>query len=458
MTTFQTIAEAASAVEAGRLAPTALLDTCLARAERLDGVLNVHITRLEEAARVAARTAEAEIGAGHYRGPLHGIPVGLKDIYSTAGVHTTSSSRVHQDRVPEFDAVLVARLKQAGAIITGKLATYEFAFGGPSTDIPFPLPKNPWDMTRVTGGSSSGSAVAVATGMCLGAMGSDTAGSIRGPAGYCGLAGLKPTYGRLPLRGVMPLAYSLDTAGPMGWTAEDCALMFLALVDSADDEVTRWHKARKAGAAGKRVGVIRHFFEEDANAARESRGAVLAATSILKAAGAEVIDVRLSPLQDYHACCLVILLSEAFEVHRRDLAERPELYGESARERLVAGAFISAAEYVRANRVRGRLQHEMLEALVGCDALLVPTNLSAAPPLSSARKLAILEGPYLTSPFNVAGVPTLSVNAGFLDKHLPVGVSLAGRPNGEAELLALGEIVERAIGQREKRPPTALVE
>lgn len=452
MSEFPTLAQAASAIAAGRLTPSEVLEQCIGQTEQHDGALNAHITRLDESARAAALAAGKEIASGKYRGPLHGIPVGVKDIFDTAGVPTTSGSRVDEHRTPIRDAVLVRRLRDAGAILTGKLATYEFAFGGPSLDILSPLAKNPWDHTRVTGGSSSGSAVAVAAGMCLGALGSDTGGSIRIPAGYCGVAGLKPTYGRLPLQGVMPLAYSLDTAGPLAWTVQDCGLMFWALACSPVEEIARWESARKAGARGSRIGIIRHFIETDTNTAAESTEAVSAAAHALETSGAEVVEISLSPLRDYHACCLVIMLSETFEVHRANLANCPELYGESARERFVSGAFIQASEYVRANRVRRRLSQEMFDALRSCDALLTALNVSAAPPLAHARKLAILEGPTLTSPFNVSGLPTLAVNAGFFEDRLPVGVSLTGRAYGEAELLALGEIVETAVGQRAKRP------
>ncbi len=453
MSGILSLAEASDAIKARRIAPTAVLEECITRADRLDSRLTAYITRLDDCARADAAIADREIAAGLYRGPLHGIPIGLKDIFDTAGVRTTAGSRVYEQRIPATDAVLVQRLRQAGAIITGKLATYEFAFGGPSNDILSPLPRNPWNDTRVTGGSSSGSAVAVAAGMCLGAMGSDTGGSIRGPSGHCGLAGLKPTYGRLPVAGVLPLAYSLDTAGPMAWTAEDCALMFWVLARSPVEEVTRWQEARKRGAQGARIGVVRNLFEGDMKCAEESHEAVRNACEALKVAGGVITDVAVSSLNDYHACCLVIMLAEAFEIHREQLARVPELYGESARERLVAGAFIQASEYVRANRMRSRLRDEMACALEHCDALLIPTNFSAAGPLANARKLAILEGPYLTTPFNVAGLPTISVNAAFTDDGMPVGVSLAGRPNAEAEILALGEIVEAGAGSRSRRPP-----
>src|SRR5205807_7564746 len=226
---FLTIAEGAKLIQQRELSPVELVDSRLDRIQRLDGKLNSFIRVLADEAPAAARAAEAEIAAGKYRGPLHGIPLGLKDIYETAGVPTTGHSKVMQDHVPKADAFSVARLKAAGAIVMGKLATHEFALGGPSFDLPWPPARNPWDLSRFTGGSSSGTGASVAAGLVLGGTGSDTGGSIRGPAAYCGLAGIKPTYGLISRRGILPLGFSLDHAGPMAWTAEDCAILLQAM-------------------------------------------------------------------------------------------------------------------------------------------------------------------------------------------------------------------------------------
>src|SRR5216684_2095434 len=226
---YLTIAEAARLIEKRELSPVELVDSRLDRIARLDGRLNSFIHLLAEEARADARAAEAEIAAGKYRGPLHGIPLGLKDIYETAGVATTGHSKVMQDHVPKADAFSVKRLREAGAIVMGKLATHEFALGGPSFDLPWPPARNPWDTGRFTGGSSSGTGAAVAAGLILGGTGSDTGGSIRGPAAYCGIAGIKPTYGLCSRRGVQPLTYSMDHTGPMAWTVEDCAMLLQAM-------------------------------------------------------------------------------------------------------------------------------------------------------------------------------------------------------------------------------------
>jgi len=267
---YLTIAEAARLIEKRELSPVELVDSRLDRIARLDGRLHSFIRVLADAARHEARASEAEIAAGTYRGPLHGIPIGLKDIYETAGVVTTGHSKVMQDHVPQKDAFSVQRLRNAGAIVLGKLATHEFAFGGPSFDLPWPPARNPWDLSRFTGGSSSGTGAAVAAGLVLAGTGSDTGGSIRGPAAFCGLAGIKPTYGLISRMGILPLAFSLDHAGPLAWTAEDCPIMLQAMAGhdaadpaSANRPVRDYRAALQRDVNGLRLGLVRHFYERD---------------------------------------------------------------------------------------------------------------------------------------------------------------------------------------------------
>src|SRR5438034_10854359 len=278
------------------------LDAALARLG-LDGRLNSFIRVLADQARTDARAAETEIAAGKYRGPLHGIPIGLKDIYETAGVATTGHSKVMQDHVPKADAFSVTRLRDAGAIVMGKLATHEFAFGGPSFDLPWPPARNPWDLSRFTGGSSSGTGAAVAAGPVLGGTGSDTGGSIRGPAAYCGLAGIKPTYGLISRMGILPLAFSLDHAGPLAWTAEDCAILLQAMAGhdpadpaSADHPIPDYRAALAGEVKGLRIGLIRHFYERDNEANAATQQAIAAAAQTLESLGCTVREVTLSPL------------------------------------------------------------------------------------------------------------------------------------------------------------------
>src|SRR5947208_6725002 len=278
---YLTIAEASRLIQQRELSPVELVDSRLARIEKLDGKLHSFIRVLADSARAEARRAESEIAAGKYRGPLHGIPLGLKDIYETSGIATTGHSKVMQDHVPKADAFSVKRLRDAGAVVVGKLATHEFALGGPSFDLPWPPARNPWDTTRFTGGSSSGTGASVAAGLVLGGTGSDTGGSIRGPAAFCGLAGIKPAYGRISRAGILPLAFSLDHAGPLAWTAEDCAIMLQAMAGhdpaspgSAKCPIPDYRAALSGDVKGLRIGLIRHFYERDNEANAATRNAI----------------------------------------------------------------------------------------------------------------------------------------------------------------------------------------
>src|SRR5438105_2738569 len=281
---FITIAEGAKLIQQRELSPVELVDSRLARIEKFDGRLHSFIRVLADSARAEARAAESEIAAGNYRGPLHGIPLGLKDIYETAGIPTTGHSKVMQDHVPKADAFSVKKLRDAGAVVMGKLATHEFALGGPSFDLPWPPARNPWDTTRFTGGSSSGTGASVAAGLVLGGTGSDTGGSIRGPAAFCGLAGIKPTYGLISRMGILPLGFSLDHAGPMAWTAEDCAILLQAMAGhdpadpaSADVQIPDYRAALQGGVKGLRIGLARHFYDRDNDANAATRQAIEAA-------------------------------------------------------------------------------------------------------------------------------------------------------------------------------------
>src|SRR5260370_1076463 len=311
---YLTIAEAARLIEKRELSPVELVDSRLDRIARLDGRLNSFICVLGDEARSDARAAEAEIAAGKYRGPLHGIPIGLKDIYETAGVATTGHSKVMQDHVPKEDAFSVKRLRDAGAIVMGKLATHEFALGGPSFDLPWPPARNPWDTSRFTGGSSSGTGASVAAGLVLGGTGSDTGGSIRGPAAYCGLAGIKPTYGLISRMGILPLAFSLDHAGPLAVTAQGFATLLQAVAGhhpahpaSTNHRVPDYRAALKGDVKGLRIGLVRHFYERDNEANPATRAAITAGAQTLEGLGCSVRELTLSPLADWAACGMAIM-------------------------------------------------------------------------------------------------------------------------------------------------------
>ncbi|WP_420393563.1 amidase [Acuticoccus sp.] len=454
-----TIAEASTRIAERSLSPVELTEAVLRQIEARNDTLNAYVHVDADGAMASAKAAEADVAAGRHRGPLHGIPIGLKDIYDTADMPTTCHSNLFKARRPREDAHTVALLRDAGAVILGKLATHEFAFGGPSWDIAFPPARNPWNTDHFTGGSSSGSGAAVAAGLALGAMGSDTAGSIRMPAHFCGLAGIKPTYGLASRRGVSPLAYSLDHCGPLTWTTRDCALMLQATAghDPADPasakvEVPDYAAALTGDIAGLKVGLIRHFYEADASATPEVRAAMDAAVATLGELGAAVEEVQLSPLQDYHACNFVILLAEALAIHEDDLAESPELYGEIMRDRLYLATQITGADYVQATRMRQTLCAELAAVLARCDVVVTAGGLLPAPELTAIPKFYLLETPFITSPFNVTGSPAHTVCIGFSDEGLPMGMQIAGRPFEDATVLKVGDAYERATPWRDRRP------
>jgi aspartyl-tRNA(Asn)/glutamyl-tRNA(Gln) amidotransferase subunit A len=456
---FLTIAEAARLIEKRELSPVELTESRLARIEKLDGRLHSFIRVLADDARASAKTAEAEIAAGRYKGPLHGIPLGLKDIYETAGIPTTGHSKVMQDHVPAADAFSVTKLKDAGCVVTGKLATHEFAFGGPSFDLPWPPARNPWDTTRFTSGSSSGTGAAVAAGLVLGGTGSDTGGSIRGPAALCGIAGIKPTYGLISRRGILPLAYSLDHAGPMAWTAEDCAIMLQAMAGhdpadpaSADRPIPDYRKALTGDVKGLRIGLIRHFYTVDNPANAATSDAIDAAAKKLEEMGASVREITLSPLQDWAACGVIIMMTEAYAIHEANLRTRFTDFGEAFRDRMVLAGLFTAADYVQATRRRRELIDELDRATAGLDLVVTASAPAEAPKIDAVGKFSILERPLLTMPFNVTGSPAMSVCCGYGEGGLPLSFQIVGKRFDDATVLCAADAYERATPWRGRRP------
>jgi aspartyl-tRNA(Asn)/glutamyl-tRNA(Gln) amidotransferase subunit A len=456
-----TAVAASRALAAGRITSAALVESCLARIEAHDKRLNSFVLVLADKARRAARAADRARKAGRARGPLHGIPFGLKDIYETADIRTTAHSRLLLDRVPPRDSTVARKLGEAGAILIGKLATHEFATGGPAFDLPFPPARNPWGPGRFTGGSSSGSGAAVAAGLVPVAMGSDTSGSIRGPAGYCGIAGFKPSYGVVSRCGVIPLANSLDHCGPMAWTVADCALMLdtIAGPDPADPaSAARPYKSVRrglaGGIAGMRIGIIRHFFERDIEAEPQTVAAIDAALKMLRKLGARLVPVTLPPHRDWDACCRVILYAEAYAIHERDLAERPEKYAAITRARLFSGQIVSAADYVQALRWRRALCRNYAAALDGLDAVVTGGTLNPAPLIDDMAKPPFFspKGRLVMAPFSLTGAPALSLCSGFSSDGLPLSLQIAGMPFADATVLRIGHAYEQATPWREKRP------
>jgi aspartyl-tRNA(Asn)/glutamyl-tRNA(Gln) amidotransferase subunit A len=452
------LAEASAGIAAGTLSPVALTEAALARIAALDPKLNAFITLTADRARRAAATAEAEIKAGKKRGPLHGIPYALKDIYDVAGVRTTAHSKLLIDNVAQEDATTTAKLEAAGMVLLGKLSTHEFARGGPTDALPFPNAKNPWNTAHFAGGSSSGSAVAVASGMVGLAMGSDTGGSIRLPATFCGLVGLKATYGVISRRGVVPLSFTLDHAGPLTRTVEDCALAMQVLAGydpgdpgSAREAVPDYSGDLRKGVAGLTIGRARAY-DIEAGVDAEMMAAVDAAAEKWRALGATIVDVVLPSKQRMDACIQTILLAEGFAIHGEWLRTRPQDYGRVTRERLMMGAFVTGGEYVQAQRLRRIITAEVDAVLAGCDAILCAGNPTAAP-----RVVDVDEGPFrrshpITGPFNATGHPGLALPCGFGASGLPLGLQLIGPSYAEPMLLRIAQAYEQAAGWLACRP------
>jgi aspartyl-tRNA(Asn)/glutamyl-tRNA(Gln) amidotransferase subunit A len=459
MSQFLTIAAASKLIADKQLSPVELTRACLDRVAKLDATLHSFLLVTEDRALADAKAAEARMMAGTLKSPLDGIPIGHKDIYNTAGIRTTAHSRLLEHNVPTEDCVVVSKWAAAGTVLMGKLATHEFAIGGPSFDLPWPPARNPWNPDHFTAGSSSGTGAAVAAGLVLGGTGSDTGGSIRGPAALCGIAGIKPTYGLSSRRGVLPLSQTLDHTGPMAWTVEDCALLLQGMAGhdpldpaSANRPVANFTADLHKGAKGLRIGVIRHFHETDNKVSPATQKGIDDALAIFKAQGAEIRDVTLTPMMDYNAPGWVILTAEAYAVHEPWLKERFNDYGELLRDRLAFGALLRATDYVQAIRRRRVLCEEMRDAMADLDILITASAPAEAPKINEVPKWGMFEKPSFTMPFNLTGLPALSVCSGYGAGGLPVSIQLIGKPFAEATVFRAGHAYEQATDWRNKRP------
>ena len=398
---YLTIRQAADLLRERKLSPVELTRAFLDRIERLDGRLQAYITVLPEEAMAQAQRAEAEIMAGRYRGPLHGIPIALKDLYDTAGVRTTAGSRVMADRVPAEDATTSSRLKAAGAVLLGKLAMHEFAAAGPDPTSGFPIARNPWNSDHITGGSSTGSAAATAAGLCMGSLGSCTGGSIRVPASYCGIVGLKPTYGRVSRYGVIPLCWSLDHCGPMTRTVEDAAIMLQAIAgyDPRDPTASRapvpdYSPFIREDVKGLRIGVPRHhFFADDPAISREILSTVEAALKALEDLDARVEEVTIPLLEHVGAAQRAISFAESSVYHEPNVRNRPQDLGEMVRARVRMGSLLTAADYVQAQRVRNVLRRQVAQVLQRVDVIASPTVPRTAPRLDETDTMTVYRSP-----------------------------------------------------------------
>jgi aspartyl-tRNA(Asn)/glutamyl-tRNA(Gln) amidotransferase subunit A len=447
------------AIQSGAASSVQATEAYLGRIERHDGVLKAYITVMADAALAQARAADAELRRGARRGPLHGVPVALKDLIAVAGVRMTAGSRVLADHVPDHDADVTERLRAAGAVILGKLSMHEFAFGRPATDEPFPTGRNPWDVTREPAGSSSGSAVAVAAGLCAGALGSDTGGSIRGPAARCGIVGLKPTYGLVSRRGVVPLSWSLDHVGPMTRTVRDTAELLQAIAgrdpgdpSTRDARVGDYTAQLEAGVRGTRLGLLRRFYVDFPGLNEDVKRAALAAFDELGRQGATLEDVD-APTLDLAGAIWVTYLSEVYEVHRETLRARPQDYREGLRTRAYMGALVAAADFLRAQRLRARLRREVLALLDRVDALVLPGHSAPAQRFESVpTHQIIVPGSRYTNVWNLLGLPAVVVPCGVSREGLPVAIQVVGRPFDEATVLRVARAYERATDWHTRRP------
>jgi aspartyl-tRNA(Asn)/glutamyl-tRNA(Gln) amidotransferase subunit A len=452
------IAELSRLIAARELSPVELVQALIQRVERYDHQTRAFITPTFDLARRQARQAETEIAAGRPRGPLHGIPFGLKDIYDTRGILTSAHSRIFIDRVPAEDATATARLYEAGAVLLGKLATHEMAHAGPSFDLPWPPARNPWNLVHFTGGSSTGSGAAVAAGLVPVALGSDTGGSIRGPASHCGVVGLVPTFGLVSRAGVITNSYTFDHCGPLARTVEDCALTLEALAgyDPKDAgglrrPIPRYRDALGPDLRGLRIGVLRHHWEDDVPASDDVRKAMEAALDVLRRLGAVLEECRVKPLASYFDVKIIIAETEIFSVHQRDLIARPEQFGADFRARALPAVLFTANDYVQASREHRRMMVEMEPLYDRFDAF-VTAGLGEAPRLQDYRSVSFWRKPSPLTAWNVTGQPVLALPNGFGRNGLPLGMQILGRPFGETTILRVGHAYERATEWHRRRP------
>jgi len=456
----RSIADLGRGYRDGSVSPVAVTQAALDCIAATNETLHSFNTVTADLALARATEAAAELASGTDLGPMHGIPFGAKDIYDTAGVLTSCQSHLRAGFVPDTNAHSVQLLLDGGAVLLGKCATIEFATGGPNDETLFPPARNPWNLDHVPGGSSSGSGAAVAAGITRMALGSDTGGSIRGPAALCGTVGMKPTYGRVSRRGVFPLSYTMDHCGPLSWTVEDSAIALNVIAGfdphdpaCADVPVPDYTADLGKGVAGMKIAVVDHWLEEDESADPEVTKALHAALDVLRSRGATVEPVQLSPYKLFHACGRMIVLSECYAIHEHDLIERPEKYGRPTRERLMAGAFVRGSEYVEALRLRRELAVEVNNAVLGTyDALIAPASTVTAGRFDAVPDDPLKNIGMMTAPFNVTGSPAMSMCIGYHANGMPMSMQIVGRAFDEATVFRVGAAYEAATAWTNHRP------
>lgn len=449
---FASAAEIAALTGTGSISAMEVAEAFLARIARHDRLFNSFTRPMPEAAMETARRIDNAIRTGRPPAPLAGVPVAVKDLIDVAGVPTTAGAHRRFHTTPNADAPVVARLRAAGAVIVGKTGLHEFAYGVTNINPHTGAVRNPWDRLRIPGGSSGGSAAAVAAGFCAAALGTDTGGSIRIPASLCGVTGLKPTFGRAPVIGAVPLSWSLDHIGPLVRSAADAALLLQVL--SGMPPVADLDR----GVAGLRIGIPRQFFWDGLDADVEA--ACDQAVTVLERRGAVVSDVVIPHAADAGGAAAVVLSAEASAYHERRLREQGDAFGEDVRVRLDRGLFLSAADYLTGQRARRFLTREFLDALAAVDVLLTPATIAPAALIEEdtrkapAASLAMsVQYTRCTNPFNLTGLPAMSVPCGFTKEGLPVGLQIVGRPFDEATVLRVGHAYQTATDWHKRRPP-----
>ena len=463
---FLSATELSGLIQSREVSPVEATQAYLERIEAVDGQLNSYITVCGDEALAEARRAEEDISAGRYAGPMHGIPVAVKDQFNTQGILTTNGSTIHDNFIPDEDATVIANLKQAGAVLLGKLNMSEYA-SGDAFHHPYGRPRNPWDLSRNPGTSSSGSGAATAAFLCSTSLGEDTGGSIRGPASFCGLVGIRPSWGRVSRYGVFGASWSMDTVGPISRTTQDCAMTLAAIAGHDPKDPRTWDVpvpdyvgALTGDISGLRVGVVQERVHADV-VEPDVREAVVNAIAVLGELGATLVDVEIPLMPHSAAISSCIISADAASLNRRDLEEHLEQFDHNNQVRLLMGAVLPAQAHQTALKLREMLRRQILEALEGVDVLVMPTSSIPAPLIPEkagiGSKQEVIDGyrgrRSYTSPFNLANTPALSINCGFTSEGLPVGLQIAGRPFDETRLFQTAYAYEQATEWNNRRAP-----
>ena len=461
---YATVAELQTRLRDKEVSPVEILDALTARIDSYEPSLHAFVTPTREIALARARAAETRIAHGEAL-PLDGIPYGLKDVIETGGIRTTGQSKILERHVPARDAFVESRMKAAGGVLMGKLTTYEFAHGGPSWDLPWPPAMNPWKKGFLPGGTSSGPGAAVAAGFLPAAIGTDTGGSIRMPAASCGIVGVKPTYGLVSRRGVLPNTFSFDACGPMTRTVEDAAIVLNAMAgydredpSSAAREAIDYTRGLATGIAGVRIGWVRHWYDGDPSCHPDIAPAIELALGVLASAGAIVEEIELSDLLTYQDCKTTISITEMFSAYEHAFRTRPQDFGTMFRNKVLPGALIRAEDYFQALRQRTWLAQELARAFREYDVVASAGWMTVAEPAKPDKLDKFLRPPNITTPFNIGGQPAMNIPCGFSGEGLPISLQLAARHFEEALMFRVGQTYQTMTDWHLKRPTEGLVQ